>query len=72
MAAFEIIDRGSTPNDNTGDKQTKPPLVLLKMAGLDLTKPAAIESALELFNDTLRNPLKEANKLDLIIRRLAK
>ena len=21
MAAFEIIDRGSTPNDNTGDKQ---------------------------------------------------
>jgi len=32
---------------------SKPPLDLLKEAGLDLTKPEAIESALELFDDTL-------------------
>ena len=32
---------------------SKPPLVLLKETGLDLTKPAAIESALQLFDDTL-------------------
>jgi oligoendopeptidase F len=32
---------------------SKPPLVLLKEAGLDLTKPAAIESALNLFDKTI-------------------
>ena len=32
---------------------SKPPLVLLKEAGLDLTKPAAIESALKLFDKTI-------------------
>jgi len=32
---------------------SKPPLVLLKEAGLDLTKPEAIESALDLFDDTI-------------------
>lgn len=32
---------------------SKPPLVLLKEAGLDLTKPEAIKSALDLFDKTL-------------------
>ena len=32
---------------------SKPPLVLLKEAGLDLTKPEAIESALKLFDQTV-------------------
>ena len=32
---------------------SKPPLVLLKEAGLDLTKPEAIKAALDLFDDTL-------------------
>ena len=32
---------------------SKPPLVLLKEAGLDLTKPEAIKSALDLFDNTL-------------------
>jgi len=32
---------------------SKPPLVLLKEAGLDLTKPVAIESALKLFDKTI-------------------
>jgi oligoendopeptidase F len=32
---------------------SKPPLVLLQEAGLDLTKPAAIESALDLFDKTI-------------------
>jgi oligoendopeptidase F len=37
---------------------SKPPLVLLQEAGLDLTKPAAIESALQLFDKTI-NQLEE-------------
>ena len=37
---------------------SKPPLVLLKEAGLDLTKPEAIKSVLDLFDDTI-NQLEE-------------
>lgn len=44
---------------------SKPPLVLLKEAGVDLTKPQAIESALQLFDrtvDELNTLLSESGK----------
>jgi len=60
----KITEEGKTAQDAylgmLKGGSSKPPLVLLKEAGLDMTKPDAIESALDLFNDTV-------NELDKLI-----
>ena len=53
----KIVEEGGTAQDAylgmLKGGSSKPPLELLKEAGVDMTKPDAIKSALNLFNDTV-------------------
>ena len=53
----KIAEEGTTAQDAylamLKGGSSKPPLVLLKEAGLDMTKPDAIQSAMDLFDVTV-------------------